>query len=235
MDAFAGRQSERAHEGWAVEEVLKNEPSWLRTFYLFEKSAQSAQELERLPETYPKRHLTVVTGDSNVELPKRLPAGSLKSKEASFCLLDQRTFECQWDTCRHVAEVKADGYKVEQFYFLAQGWLDRSMAASKTDGRARIDAWWGDDSWERLRTMAPRDRAQEFAKKFRNDLGYASATPWPIVDGRNGSRRVMYYMIHATDHVAEPGLMRRAYEWAVKPTEETLDQLTMDLRSLDLS
>lgn len=58
VDAFAGRQSERAQEGWTVEEVLKNEPARLCTFYLFEKSDRSAQELERLPETYPKRRLS---------------------------------------------------------------------------------------------------------------------------------------------------------------------------------
>lgn len=229
VDAFAGRQSEGAHEGWTVEEVLKNEPPWLRTFYLFERSAKRVEELERLPESHPKRHLTVIAGDSNIELPKVLPVGSLKSKEASFCLLDQRTFECRWDTCRHVAQLKLGGYKVEQFYFLAQGWLDRAIAGSKTTGgRATIDAWWGDGGWDCLSNMAGLDRAREFARKFREDLGYVTATPWPIYDGRNGSRRVMYYMIHATDHLAAPSLMRRAYEWAVEPTEEPIDQLALD-------
>jgi hypothetical protein len=42
---------------------------------------------------------------------------------------------------------------------------------------------------------------------------------WPIYDEVEG-QRVMYYMIHATDHSKAPGLMRRAYTDAVRPLKE---------------
>ena len=41
----------------------------------------------------------------------------------------------------------------------------------------------------------------------------------------------MYYMIHATDHEAAPGLMARAYDRAVQPKEE-VEQLQFEFDSL---
>jgi hypothetical protein len=42
-----------------------------------------------------------------------------------------------------------------------------------------------------------------------NDLGYRCAQAWPIFERKEG-RRVMYYMVHATDHDEAPKLMARA-------------------------
>jgi hypothetical protein len=58
--------------------------------------------------------------------------------------------------------------------------------------------------------MAAMQRAQLMASRFMDELGYLSAKAWPIRE-RLGQGRVMYHMIHATDHEAAPGLMERAY------------------------
>ena len=71
------------------------------------------------------------------------------------------------------------------------------------------------------------DRAELMSRRFRDELGYASALPWAIFDREQG-RRVMYYMIHATDHPRAPSLMSRAYEKAVQP-KEPIDQLAFEL------
>jgi three-Cys-motif partner protein len=232
LDAFAGRQSEHAQEGWAVEEVLKNRPDWIRKFHLFERSESKCDELAELKAAYPGRKIEVFRGDTNLELPARLAVGSLREKEASFCLLDQRTFECKWDLCRHVAAIKSTGFKVEQFYFLAQGWLDRAFSGIKTEaGNQLIRDWWGRDDSAAVQEMAGFQRAEEMTARFRQELGYAEAYPWPIRANEPGSR-VMYYMIHATDHPAAAPLMRRAYEWAVAPVAEDTDQLEMEFESI---
>jgi three-Cys-motif partner protein len=232
IDAFAGRQSDRAMEGWAVEEVLKNKPDWLRTYFLFEKSQERAAELERLKSQYPDRKIEVTFGDSNIDLPRLLPIGALREKEASFCLLDQRTFECHWATCGHIAAIKPSGYKVEQFYFLAQGWLDRSLAAIRTaQGAADAEKWWGRADWLSLRTLPSAQRAELVAERFKGEFGYVEAYPWPIYE-RTGGGRIMYYMIHATDHPEAPPLMRRAYEWAVAPVAEDQAQLELELETV---
>ena len=41
-----------------------------------------------------------------------------------------------------------------------------------------------------------------------------------------GGGRVMYYMIHATDHSEAPNLMNRAYHKAVMPIE-TAEQMAL--------
>ena len=48
------------------------------------------------------------------------------------------------------------------------------------------------------------------AKRFEDELGYGRANVYPIHNERRGGR-VMYHMIHATDHPEAFPLMVRAY------------------------
>jgi hypothetical protein len=118
------------------------------------------------------------------------------------------------------------GLKIEQFYFLAAGWLDRSLAASTSeDGRARTEAWWG-GATDILGDLSALRRAQLMSTRFVEELGYASAEPY-AVHKRKGGGRVMYYMIHATDHPEARKLMDRAYKRAAMPAG-MLDELPLD-------
>ena len=64
-----------------------------------------------------------------------------------------------------------------------------------------------------------------FVERIKRELGYESVVPWPIYE-EQGGRRIMYYMIHATDHPEAPKLMRRAYLRAVDPIEP-IEQLKL--------
>jgi len=241
IDAFAGRQnpdddtttdpdSADAESGWAAELVLGIEPQWLRHFYFFERNPTSHTQLVELGARYPKRDIRIgPPGDCNTVLPEVLPERSLKATEATFCLLDQRTFECSWALCRHVSRLKqGSDRKVEQFYFLAQGWLDRSFeATSTTAGYKAIERWWGRDDWQQLRTMRGQQRADVFCQRFKEELGYRFAIPWPIFKSARRGGPVMYFMIHATDHAEGPALMRRSYNKAV--LAPPIEQLQLDL------
>ena len=83
----------------------------------------------------------------------------LRPTEATFCLLDQRTFECRWDTVRKLAAYRATDYKIELFYFLANGWLERAFAA--LEDYDKWQAWWGRSDWQSVATMTRRQRAEE--------------------------------------------------------------------------
>lgn len=64
------------------------------------------------------------------------------------------------------------------------------------------------------------ERAHQFCRRFREELGYKYANAWPIL---GPGKRVMYHMIHATDHPEAPNLMARAYRTAtgaVEPEEQ---------------
>ena len=75
--------------------------------------------------------------------------------------------------------------------------------------------------------MSMSERLWAFVGRFKNELGYKSVKPWPIYKEQN-SGRIMYYMIHATDHPVAPGLMSRAYKNVVNPKEQD-EQLQFNL------
>ena len=234
IDAFAGPQTNLDDAAWAAQLVLGNEPAWLRHFHLFDEDPTQAQFLRDLASEHAGRDVAVHEGNSNTTLPAVLPAGSIPEGEATFCLLDQRTFECEWKLCEHVASLRPGETKVEQFYFLADAWLPRALAAVSTEaGEQRVVDWFGSEDWRPFAQLSSPERAAVFVDKFRNDLGYRSVKPWPIYQRSSGGGRTMYYMIHATDHEEAPKLMFRAYARAVDPPEP-VDQLEMFLDDVEI-
>jgi three-Cys-motif partner protein len=178
----------------------------------------------------PKRHrIETRKGDFNQVVHEILRECSITESTASFCLLDQRTFECEWNTVRTLATFKADTNKIELFYFLASGWLDRSFAGT-TKNYDQLDRWWGSKDWKHLRGMKGQTRAEFVAQRFKDELGYAHAYAWPIYERGSGGR-IMYHMIHATDHPEAPKLMNRAYFNATK-SRESIDKLQMELNAM---
>jgi three-Cys-motif partner protein len=225
VDGFAGPQRPRQPEMWAAKLVLELEPKWLRHFYLFETDLTKCKMLRGLRESQVEvkgREIIVRRGDSNELIPQLLRAKVIAAREATFCLLDQQTFECHWNTVVQLAKYKPAGVaKIELFYFLAAGWFRRAVTAVRR--RGVLEKWWGRQDWEKLKKMTAREVLDEMLGRFRFELLYSIVKPWPILD-RNG--RDMYYMIHATDHEAAPGLMARAYEDALGPTRPT-EQITL--------
>ena len=218
IDGFAGPQDPGQLESWSAKRVLESQvrPKRLRNFFLFDADPSQIQELEQMRDNLPplpsnqRRRVEIKCGDFNESVTEFLSNGEIPI-EPTFCLLDQRTFECRWSTVEALAKYKPEGTKIEIFYFLPIAWLDRAFCAtSKEETLASIAAWWGRDDWRILQRLSNRERAKLFTKRF-TELGYVDVKPWPIYS-EQGSSRVMYYMIHATDHREAPVLMRRAYE-----------------------
>jgi three-Cys-motif partner protein len=234
IDGFAAPQAEGKPESWAAKLVLESRPARLRDFWLCDVTSKGAAALRELVRAQPEiqgRTVEVIEGDFNEIICSILSSGRIKESTAAFCLLDQRTFECEWRTVERIAKHKS-GRKIEAFYFLGTGWLDRSLKATKDDDRLR--RWWGKDDWKSLVSIGSWDRVTKFCDRFKSELGYTYVTPWPIYSKVTGGR-VMYYMIHATDHEAAPVLMARAYRQAneqresVKSLQYSLEELGMAL------
>lgn len=234
IDAFAGPQTAQSQEAWTAQTVLESEPKWLRHFHLFDRSPTQVSRLHHLADEHSDRDVRVHAGDSNKILRTALPEGSIGQREATFCLLDQRTFECEWQLCQHISRLRPGSTKVEQFYFLATGWLSRSLAAiSTTEGEKRVTAWLGNDDYSSFSDPDSYGHVETFITKFRSELGYRSVKAWPIYQREGGQGAIMYYMIHATDHQEAPKLMYRAYRQAVQPNE-TLEQLELAIGDIAL-
>ena len=234
IDGFAGPQEECETESWAAKLVLNSEPRRLRHFHLCDKNKAQITWLEGLKKEQPSRDakgrklyrdINIHSGDFNSTVNKILSTGQISEKEATFCLIDQRTFECQWKTVETLAHYKKTGNKIELFYFLANGWLERAVH-NQLD-KAVLERWWGREDWTDIGKMTRENRCDVLVKRFKADLKYKSVRAWPIYE-RKGGGSVMYYMIHATDHPEAPKLMSRAYRKCVSPLEP-LEQLKFEL------
>lgn len=232
IDGFAGPQYSDQPNAWAANLVVNLEPRWFRHFHLCDKKAGKYRALEKLKDSQPedpKREIRLYHKDFNEAVFEVLDSG-ITEREATFCLLDQHTFECHWDTVRALAEHKQDGKKIELFYFFPEGWIDR--AAAPLRNKSIIAKWWGNNKWDRVLSVTGWKRAMMMRKRFMEELGYKSAYFWPIFNNQRAGR-VMYYMIHATDHMEAPKLMYRAYERALQG-KESQTQLQMQLKGFDL-
>lgn len=236
IDGFAGPQERNKPEMWAAKLVLESEPRLLRNFYLFDQSRSQYKALCALKAEQPERdkkgrklyrNIEVYRGDFNALVNDLLTTHIIKETEATFCLLDQRTFECNWSTVQTLAQHKS-GRKIELFYFLAVAWLDRALSAQKK--KEVLQNWWGRDDWPSLLEMKTQQRVDAFVTRFQDELGYKSVMAWPIFKRKN-TGNIMYYMIHATDHPAAPKLMYRAYHEAVKPKQPP-KEIQMELEDL---
>lgn len=240
IDGFAAPQRRNHSELCSAKLVLEAEPKRVRDFWLCDLDPDGVALLEQIKlEHHEKgRRVEVVPGDFNRTIDSILNSGRITEKKATFALLDQRTFECEWDTVRRISEHKKTT-KIEIFYFFPTGWIDRSMAGTKTDqGKEIAKRWWGDDSWSGLRGLNSVERANLVARRFREELEYAEARPYAIHNAHLGGR-TMYHMIHATDHPAASELMLRAYrkvsgrrDWdRLPPEQSSMSQLWSEVSS----
>lgn len=229
IDGFAGPQRSEKPDMWAAKLVLESEPRWLRNIFLCDNDPVQVERLRNLVAVQPqdeKRKIVVLDGDFNDRVHDVLGSGSITGKEATFCLLDQRTFECNWATLEALAAHKEDR-KIELFYFLPVGWLARSMSGIKDEEKLR--AWWGGENVDVLKKADSWEQGILMARRIEKKLEYAYVHPWPICKERHKGR-LMYFMIHASDHPEAPRLMRRAYANALKPPEPLVElQQALDL------
>lgn len=220
IDGFAGPQRADRQDAWAAKRVVESDPKWLRHIHLFDRSTEQVARLHQLRDNAvaqgDDREITVTQGDFNVAVHEFLNRGSIAKREATFCLLDQRTFECKWSTVAALAAHKR-GMKIELFYFLPYGWFARAVSALKD--KKMMQDWWGRDDWATLIPLKGLPLSERFEDRFRKELRYAHVQSWPIYNKKLGIRKVMYWMIHASDHRLAPQLMERAYAQAVRPKE----------------
>jgi three-Cys-motif partner protein len=231
IDGFAGPQWPNKPSMWAARLVLQSKPQWLRHFYLYEIRTKKQELLQKLSlnrrSLASGRTIQVYKGDFNSKVRTLLRSERVGQQEATFCLLDQQTFECQWQTVAKLARYKRGSEnKIEVFYFLAIRWLHRALSGTKKE--RGLKQWWGRRDWRELPDLSQDEIRDRLVARFKEELGYKSAIPWPIYH-RRGSNIIMYYMIHATDHTEAPKLMSRAYRKVVSP-RESYKQLSLELK-----
>lgn len=240
IDGFSGPQYPDKLDAWTASLVLSNEPKWLRRFYLCEIDVKSLALLNDLKNQQAiardqkgrklPREIEVIPGDFNQTIDGILSSGKISQKEATFCLLDQRTFECHWETLQKLSQYKkSPENKIELLYFLGVGWLHRAFSGIRHQEIA--EKWWGRSDWDHLQSMNCFDIADLTRKRFNEELGYRHCAAYPIFD-RDEGNRVMYYMVHASDHEDAPALMVRAHSKAVRSLPKETQLMLPELADL---
>jgi len=234
IDGFAAPQEADLPDMWAAKLVLEMKPKWFRDFWLCDLKPGGIEALKMLQTEHAssKRRVNVLPGDFNEKVYEILNSGQITERKATFALLDQRTFECEWRTVEALSRHKSTGNKIELFYFFATGWVDRSLAAvSRADTKSKVDRWWGRADWHELLGMDGTARAQMVARRFEEELGFKKAVAYPIHSDKRGGR-VMYHMIHATDHPEAFSLMVRAYRKISGRPDIEITEQQLDLEDL---
>ena len=236
IDAFAGPQEEDKHEMWSAKLVMESNPRWLRNFFLFDIKKSLVEFIRQMCKSQPPRNkqkneparkIKIYEGDFNQKIIEVLAENPIRDKEPTFCLLDQRTRDCDWASVELLAAHKKGGHKIELFYFFPEGWINRSMSELEIQKDEKLQKWWGNPNWiELLKRQGPA-RARFVCDRFKSELKYKHVYPFAIYEKKDKGGRVMYYMIHASDHDEAPVLMSRAYEKALdlKETGEQLEFL----------
>jgi three-Cys-motif partner protein len=241
IDGFAGPQRIEKQDMWSARLVLNNRPRLLRNFHLFEINPLKVALLHQLKLDQPalkkgeKRAIEIYAGDFNATVNELFRDKPIKGSEATFCLLDQRTFQCDWATVCALAKHKKTGNKIELFYFLANGWIHRAAKGIKHDKEERMRRWFGNDGWPDFLALSSPERSLAFSQRFKSELGYAHVYAFPIFGKDNGQRRTMYWMIHASDHEQAAILMHRAYQLALTSKENggQLELITRAAENMD--
>jgi three-Cys-motif partner protein len=107
IDGFAAPQERDHLEMWSAKLVLENEPKWMRDFWLCDLSVSGVTRLNALAEQHASqnRRVNVLAGDFNETVDQVLASERIRETTATFALLDQRTFECSWDTVQKLGRV----------------------------------------------------------------------------------------------------------------------------------
>src|SRR4051812_42826127 len=118
IDGFAAPQNSANLDAWSAKLVLESKPALLRQFWLCELDPERVKRLHELKADQPvnkRRTIEVVPGDFNANVAGLLKTSKIDEAIATFCLLDQRTFECEWQTLVTLSRHKKT-HKIELFY-----------------------------------------------------------------------------------------------------------------------
>lgn len=227
VDGFAGPQRLELEHAWSARLVLQIRPPFLRHFFLCEANRRSFVALRRCVDQMPKekgRTIELFHGDFNVKVDQILQSLFITENEATFCLLDQRMFECHWKTVEKLSSKKSK-MKIELFYFFGSGWVKRALAGV-TRNQNIVECWWGRKDYDTLKAKSREEISTMLQDRLRTEIGYRFVTAYPIFK-REHNEIVMYEMLHATDHDAAPELMNRAYRQAVRSAQKLAEQMNL--------
>lgn len=201
--------------------ALNVEPPF-EEFYLVDLKQERVSNLQRL--TADKRNVHIYSGDSNMLLLSEVfPKVRYEDFKRALCVLDPYGLHLAWSVIRAAAESKT----IE--IFLNFPVMDMNMnvllwrpEVASQDNVARMNTFWGDDSW-RSAAYSPEDTLfgpqeekqpnKAIAAAFRQRLAKAGfkyvPEPAPM---RNSKGAVVYYLFFAAHQETADKILRQIFD-----------------------
>lgn len=229
IDAFAGagvhqRKNTRTFVPGSPWNALLVEPPF-REYHLIDIATTKVQNLRRI--TGDRKNVTIYEGDCNkILLNQIFPRVRYEDYKRALCLLDPYGLHLDWNVIFTAGRMKT----IDMFLNFPVADMNRNVlwrdpqAATETQ-KARLNAYWGDDSWRSIAYRTdmnlfgnPEKQSNEVvAAAFRDRLhkvaGFARVPePLPM---RNSRGAIVYYLFFASRKDTAEGIVRaifRKYE-----------------------
>lgn len=218
VDAFAGsgthvKRSTHEFVSGSPLNALGVTPPFEKYFFI-DKNPDTVAALQAA--VGPRGDVSIYEGDSNVLLLDRVfPQLTYKSYRRALCLLDPYGLDLRWEVIEQAGRLGT----VEIFLNFPIMDMNRNVFLLDTtemdaNQRARMDVFWGDDSWrpvmyatqehlfgtEEIKIGTNERIAAAFRERLREKAGF-DYVPEPVVM-RNSNRAMLYYLFFASQKPA---------------------------------
>ena len=220
IDAFAGSGKHISRTtgnfvSGSPEIALSIKPSF-KEFYFIDIDGAKVAELEKKVANRPEAH--VLEGDCNTRLLNDIfPHVAYKDYKRALCLLDPYGLDLKWEVMLNAGQMKS----IEILLNFPVMDINRNALWINPENLkptyiARMNSFWGDDSWRKAAyaqqldfdgkvnflKLRNEDIAYAFKKRLEEVAGFAYVSP-PL-PMRNSNNAVVYYLFHASQQrVAE--------------------------------
>jgi len=191
-----------------------------KEYYFIDIDGAKVAELNKIVANRPEAH--VLKGDCNARLLDDVfPNVKYADYKRAFCLLDPYGLDLDWTVMLTAGQMKSIeillNFPVMDMNRNAL-WIHPERV--KPQLMERMNAFWGDDSWQKaayaqqldfngkinLRKLRNEDISNAFKKRLKDIAGFAYVSkPLPM---RNSNNAVVYYLFHASQKPVAGNIMK---------------------------
>ena len=228
IDAFAGSgthisRTTGSHVRGSPQRALDIDPPF-KEYYFIDTDCAKVSELKRNVENRPEAQ--VLEGDCNsILLTVVFPKVKRKEYRRGLCLLDPYGLDLDWEVIKTAGQMKS----IDMILNFPVMGMNRNVLWSNPEGVdpediARMNVFWGDDSWEEIayhqqtnlfgevREIKESNRtiALAFKERLQKVAGFAHVSQ-PL-DMRNSRGTIVYYLFFATQQQVADDIIKHIFD-----------------------
>jgi three-Cys-motif partner protein len=198
-----------------------------KEYYFIDINGDKVAELEKLVSTHPAHpNAHVLKGDCNARLlTDVLPNVKYENYRRGLCLLDPYGLDLNWAVMETAGQMKTiDMFLNFPVMDINRNVLWKERQGVNPDDILRMNAFWGDDSWQTVAYTQVLDMfgdihetkegnktiAEAFKKRLKEQAGFTHvSSPLPM---RNSNEAVVYYLFFASQKPVAKNIIDAIFE-----------------------